>query len=142
MARSTLNPTARKIQRTYLLLMLGNTLAASFIWGINTIFLLNAGLTNFEAFAANAFFTYAAFGDANVQRWQLIDQVRKAAKTRRANTVNVGDTTRDVEAGQRAGIRTIGVGTGWGGERELKAVGAYATLPDLKDSKKFLRLVD
>src|SRR5215208_5134980 len=50
-------PTARSIQRTYLLLMLGNTLATSFIWGINTIFLLDAGLTNLEAFAANAFFT-------------------------------------------------------------------------------------
>ena len=37
--------------------MLGNTLAASFIWGINTIFLLDAGLSNAEAFAANAFFT-------------------------------------------------------------------------------------
>jgi MFS family permease len=37
--------------------MLGNTLAASFIWGINTIFLLDAGLSNFGAFAANAFFT-------------------------------------------------------------------------------------
>ncbi|MDX6582545.1 MAG: hypothetical protein QOI10_1729 [Solirubrobacterales bacterium] len=37
--------------------MLGNTLAASFIWGINTIFLLDAGLSNTEAFAANAFFT-------------------------------------------------------------------------------------
>jgi MFS family permease len=49
--------TARSIQRTYLLLMLGNTLAASFIWGINTIFLLDAGLSNLEAFAANAFFT-------------------------------------------------------------------------------------
>src|SRR5687767_6320322 len=50
-------PTPRGIQRTYLLLMLGNTLAASFIWGINTIFLLDAGLSNLEAFAANAFFT-------------------------------------------------------------------------------------
>jgi MFS family permease len=50
-------PTPRSIQRTYLLLLLGNTLAASFIWGINTIFLLDAGLTNLEAFAANAFFT-------------------------------------------------------------------------------------
>jgi MFS family permease len=50
-------PTPRTIQRTYLLLMLGNTLAASLIWGINTIFLLDAGLTNLEAFAANAFFT-------------------------------------------------------------------------------------
>ena len=50
-------PSPRSIQRTYLTLMLGNTLAASFIWGINTIFLLDAGLSNAEAFAANAFFT-------------------------------------------------------------------------------------
>jgi MFS family permease len=50
-------PTPRSIQRTYLILMLGNTLAASLIWGINTIFLLDAGLSNLEAFAANAFFT-------------------------------------------------------------------------------------
>jgi MFS family permease len=49
--------TPRAIQGTYLGLMLGNTLAASFIWGINTIFLLDAGLSNLEAFAANAFFT-------------------------------------------------------------------------------------
>lgn len=49
--------TPRSIQRTYLILLLGNTLAASLIWGINTIFLLDAGLSNLEAFAANAFFT-------------------------------------------------------------------------------------
>src|SRR6266508_3476995 len=50
-------PTPRTIQRTYLVLLLGNTLAASLIWGINTIFLLDAGLSNLEAFTANAFFT-------------------------------------------------------------------------------------
>jgi MFS family permease len=53
----TMNAAARKIQRIYLTLTLGNTVAASFIWGINTLFLLDAGLSNFEAFAANAFFT-------------------------------------------------------------------------------------
>jgi MFS family permease len=47
----------RRIQRTYLILLLLHTLAASFIWGINTLFLLDAGLSNAEAFAANAFFT-------------------------------------------------------------------------------------
>ena len=52
-----MNAAARKIQRVYLTLTLGNTLAASFIWGINTLFLLDAGLSNLEAFAANAFFT-------------------------------------------------------------------------------------
>jgi MFS family permease len=50
-------PTPGSIQRTYLMLLAGNTLAASLIWGINTIFLLDAGLSNLEAFAANAFFT-------------------------------------------------------------------------------------
>src|SRR3982751_5494483 len=48
---------ARKIYKTYLTLTLLSTLAASFIWGINTLFLLDAGLSITEAFAANAFFT-------------------------------------------------------------------------------------
>jgi MFS family permease len=55
--RSQHLPTSQTIQHTYLGLLLGNTLAASLIWGINTIFLLDAGLSNLEAFAANAFFT-------------------------------------------------------------------------------------
>jgi MFS family permease len=49
--------TSKTVCRTYYVLTAGNTLAASLIWGINTIFLLDAGLNNFEAFAANAFFT-------------------------------------------------------------------------------------
>jgi MFS family permease len=49
--------TSKTVRRTYYVLTAGNTLAASLIWGINTIFLLDAGLTNFEAFAANACFT-------------------------------------------------------------------------------------
>ncbi len=48
---------ARAIQRTYLVLTLFTTLAASFIWGINTLFLLDAGLDNTQAFTVNAFFT-------------------------------------------------------------------------------------
>ena len=48
---------ARRIQRTYLALTLLTTLAASLIWGVNTLFLLDAGLDNTQAFAANAFYT-------------------------------------------------------------------------------------
>ncbi len=48
---------ATKVQRTYLTLVLLTTLSASLIWGINTLFLLDAGLNNLEAFTANAFFT-------------------------------------------------------------------------------------
>ena len=48
---------ARRVRRTYLLLTAFSTLAASFIWGVNTLFLLDAGLSNAEAFGANAFYT-------------------------------------------------------------------------------------
>lgn len=48
---------AAAVQRTFLALTVLNTLAASFIWGVNTLFLLDAGLDNTEAFAANAAFT-------------------------------------------------------------------------------------
>jgi MFS family permease len=54
---AVIEQTGRRVQVVYLTLLLGNTLAASLIWGINTIFLLDAGLSNLEAFAANAFFT-------------------------------------------------------------------------------------
>ena len=49
--------TAQKILRTFVTLTLLSTFASSFIWGINTLFLLDAGLSITEAFAANAFFT-------------------------------------------------------------------------------------
>lgn len=52
-----MSSSSKAIQNTYIILTLLNTLAASFIWGINTIFLLDAGLSNLQAFAANSFFT-------------------------------------------------------------------------------------
>lgn len=48
---------ATRIRRTYLVLVLGSTVASSLIWGINTLFLLDAGLSATATFAANAFFT-------------------------------------------------------------------------------------
>lgn len=50
-------PTPEQVQRTYLTLILLQTLAASLIWGVNTLFLLEAGLSLTEAFVANAAFT-------------------------------------------------------------------------------------
>ncbi|HEX6261297.1 MAG TPA: MFS transporter [Actinomycetota bacterium] len=48
---------ARRIVRTYLVISGLFYLAASIIWGVNTLFLLDAGLTLFEAFVANAAWT-------------------------------------------------------------------------------------
>ncbi len=52
-----MNAAAGQILKTYVALILLSTFAASFIWGINTLFLLDAGLSITQAFAANAFFT-------------------------------------------------------------------------------------
>ncbi|HET6921928.1 MAG TPA: MFS transporter [Anaeromyxobacteraceae bacterium] len=52
-----MSATPERILGTYLVLTLLSTLASSFIWGINTLFLLDAGLSVTQAFAANAFFT-------------------------------------------------------------------------------------
>jgi MFS family permease len=52
-----MQPEPRNVQTVYLVLTLCTTLAGSFIWGINTLFLLDAGLSVTAAFAANAFFT-------------------------------------------------------------------------------------
>jgi MFS family permease len=46
-----------KLLRTYLVLCVLATSASSLIWGVNTLFLLDAGLSITQAFAANAFFT-------------------------------------------------------------------------------------
>jgi MFS family permease len=49
--------TSDRVQRTYVALVVLQTLAASLIWGVNTLFLLDAGLTLTGAFIANAAFT-------------------------------------------------------------------------------------
>jgi len=49
--------TVRQVLRTYFTLTLLSTFASSLIWGINTLFLLDAGMSVTRAFAANAFFT-------------------------------------------------------------------------------------
>ena len=50
---------APAIIRTYLILTSIYTLAASIIWGVNTLFLLEAGLTILQVFVVNSVFTGA-----------------------------------------------------------------------------------
>ncbi|MGD8277450.1 MAG: MFS transporter [Gemmatimonadota bacterium] len=58
MNQSDLSPTPTRIARTYYVIAALYTLAASLIWGVNTLFLLReGGLTLLEVFIANAVFT-------------------------------------------------------------------------------------
>ena len=49
----------KRVVRSYLVISGLFTMSASLIWGINTLFLLDAGLSIFEVFVANAVFTAA-----------------------------------------------------------------------------------
>src|SRR2546422_5899659 len=55
--RGSMDP--KRVIRSYLVISGLFTLSASLIWGINTLFLLHAGLSIFEVFVANAAFTAA-----------------------------------------------------------------------------------
>jgi len=50
-------PSANQVIRSYLTIAGLYTLSASLIWGVNTLFLLDAGLDIFEVFLANSIFT-------------------------------------------------------------------------------------
>lgn len=51
--------TSEKVIRSYLIIAGLYTLSASLIWGVNTLFLLDAGLSVFEVFMTNSIFTAA-----------------------------------------------------------------------------------
>jgi MFS family permease len=59
MARPAVAVTPQRVIRTYLTLAGIYTLSASLIWGVNTLFLLDAGLDIAQVFVANAAFTAA-----------------------------------------------------------------------------------
>ena len=86
--------TAERILRTYVTLTLLSTLASSFIWGINTLFLLDAGLTISQAFAANAFI--------GAESLYLLGAEKKGVPVRQALR-RVGDLIRMAERGQAEG---------------------------------------
>jgi MFS family permease len=56
-----MSPATSRVVRVYLTLTLLSNLSFSMIWGINTLFLLDAGLTNAGAFTANALFSAGQF---------------------------------------------------------------------------------
>jgi MFS family permease len=57
MATATMEAPAQRVARTYYVIAGVYTLSASLIWGVNTMFLLSAGLSLMQAFLANAIFT-------------------------------------------------------------------------------------
>jgi MFS family permease len=98
--------TARRVERTYLTLVLLQTLAASLIWGVNTLFLLDAGLSLTEAFVANAAFT------AGMVLFEVPTGVVADAAGRRASFL-LGAATLLITTLAYVGLWYIEAGIGW-----------------------------
>jgi MFS family permease len=98
--------TADRVRRTYLTLILLQTLAASLIWGINTLFLLDAGLTLTEAFIANAAYT------AGMVIFEVPTGVVADSAGRRVSFI-IGAVTLLVTTTAYLGLWYLGSAVGW-----------------------------
>jgi MFS family permease len=99
-------PTPDRVQRTYLTLTLLQTLAASLIWGVNTLFLLEAGLSLTEAFVANAAYT------AGMVLFEVPTGVVADAAGRRVSFI-IGAVTLLVTTALYLGLWYVEAGIGW-----------------------------
>ncbi len=59
----------------------------------------------------------------------------------KGNTILIGDTLRDVQAGRNGGARVIAVATGSDSAEALRAEGADIILPDLQDTRAVMEAV-
>jgi phosphoglycolate phosphatase-like HAD superfamily hydrolase len=99
-------------------------------------------LVKLAAFGLDGYldFEVGGFGSDHRHRPSLVGVARRKAERKYgasfdgAATVLVGDTPLDVAAGRDGGVRVVAVATGPYGVDELRAVGADAVLPDLRDT--------
>jgi len=94
----------------------------------------------------NDYFKIGGFGSDGIDRTDLVKLAIKKAEENigPVNNDNVflfGDTPRDIEAAQGAGVKTIGVATGIYSEEQLKDAGADFVLENLRDAEKVLEII-
>jgi phosphoglycolate phosphatase-like HAD superfamily hydrolase len=106
-------------------------------------------VTKLSAFGLDEYIDFEAggYGSDDEVRANLvaIAQERASAKygTRfdKGNTILIGDTLRDVQAGRNGGARVIAVATGSDSVEALRAEGADIALPDLQDTRAVMEAV-
>ena len=86
------------------------------------------------------------FGSDDVSRTKLVKLAMKKAEENFGfefddNIFLFGDTPRDMDAGNEAGVITIGVATGNYSKRDLENTSADYVVDNLQDTKKILNLV-
>jgi len=91
------------------------------------------------------YFLFGGFGSDNPERPMLVKKALERAREDFNFTGDdifvIGDTPRDISAGIKMGVKTVGVGTGRYSMIELENSGANLVLENLNDKKSFLRYI-
>ncbi|AEG17133.1 HAD family hydrolase [Methanobacterium paludis] len=98
-----------------------------------------------EKIRVKDYFGFGGFGNESADRSLLVRHAVERAGNiygtfNKENVFVIGDTPRDILAGQKNGVRTVGVATGDFTVDELEATGADFVLQNLKDMKIILKI--
>ena len=96
----------------------------------------------------NEFFSFGGYGSDAELRTDLVRRAAERAERRhgssiaRSDTFVIGDTPLDIDAGRRAGFKTVGVATGQYSVDQLRAAGADLSISNFEtDRDSFLESV-
>jgi phosphoglycolate phosphatase len=106
-------------------------------------------ITKLKAFDLDGFMDceVGGYGSDHAVRAKLVSFAQERASVKhytrfdRANTVLIGDTLRDVQAGREGGAHVVAVATGPDSAESLLAAGADAVMPDLRDTQAVMNAV-
>jgi phosphoglycolate phosphatase len=106
-------------------------------------------VTKLSVFGLDEYIDFEAggYGSDDEVRANLVAIAQERASTKygarfdKGNTILIGDTLRDVQAGRNGGARVISVATGSDSVEALRAEGADIALPDLQDTRAVMKAV-
>ena len=91
----------------------------------------------------NPYFAFGGFGSDSEDRAELVRKAASKATARLSGQISpsdvfvIGDTPLDIDAGSRAGFKTVGVGTGSYSIEQLLDSGATFAIPDFEQGRDY-----
>jgi phosphoglycolate phosphatase-like HAD superfamily hydrolase len=91
----------------------------------------------------NSYFSFGGFGSDSEDRTELVRKAAEKAAHKNggaippSNIFVIGDTPLDIDAGKRAGFKTVGVATGSYSTEQLLASGATMAVRDLEQERDY-----
>ena len=113
------------------------------VLGLATGNIENGGRIKLRRADLNRYFEFGGFGSDSEDRTELVRRAAARAADKNGGAFApddvfvIGDTPLDIDAGMRAGFKTVGVGTGSYSADQLLAAGATFAVPDLEQGRDY-----